>query len=236
MLLESVVCHNFRRCGPPDRTRAQSRLLSRRMLGSLYRRFFLVSVQAARGRYRHVRMASRARCTSRAHGQVQGSNFFLRLLLALWPACERARSRPPHHTPAARVVQPPAARRSSHALRRKWIGVIAAMSLRRYVAAPLGRYAAMSPRRYVATPLRRFVATPLCLFAAASLCREVRTRVCDGRALCMCVSVVDSLYWGGDVCGTSSSPVNICQRLGVWVLITARVNSGARELTRTLVS
>jgi hypothetical protein len=190
LLLESVVCHNFRRCGPPDGTRAQSRLLSRRMLGSLYRRFFLVSVQAARGRYRHVRMASRARCTSRAHGQVQGSNFFLRLLLALWPACERARSRPPHHTPAARVVQPPAARRSSHALRRKWIGAIAAISLRRYVAAPLGRYAAMSPRRYVATPLRRFVATPLCLFAAASLCREVRTRVCDGRALCMCVSVV----------------------------------------------
>ena len=102
LLLESVVCHNFRRCGPPDRTRAQSRLLSRRMLGSLYRRFFLVSVQAARGRYRHVRMASRARCTSRAHGQVQGSNFFLRLLLALWPACETAR-------PAARRTtrQPP---------------------------------------------------------------------------------------------------------------------------------
>ena len=105
LLLESVVCHNFRRCGPPDRTRAQSRLLSRRMLGSLYRRFFLVSVQAARGRYRHVRMASRARCTSRAHGQVQGSNFFLRLLLALWPACERARSRPPHHTPVSRAFE-----------------------------------------------------------------------------------------------------------------------------------
>ena len=148
---ECVVCHNFRRCGPPDRTRAQSRLLSRRMLGSLYRRFFLVSVQAARGRYRHVRMASRARCTSRAHGQVQGSNFFLRLLLALWPACERARSRPPHHTPAARVVQPPAARRSSHALRRKWAGGLDfGVYLCHYVASPL--------RRYVATPLRHYAA------------------------------------------------------------------------------
>ena len=198
LLLESVVCHNFRRCGPPDRTRAQSRLLSRRMLGSLYRRFFLVSVQAARGRYRHVRMASRARCTSRAHGQVQGSNFFLRLLLALWPACERARSRPPHHTPAARVVQPPAARRSSHALRRKWTGRYvftplcryAAMSLRCYVAASLCRYAAMSLRRYVATPLCRYAAMSLSVFAATSLCREMCTRVCDGRALRMCVMAV----------------------------------------------
>ena len=163
-------------------------LLSRRMLGSLDRRSLLESVQAVRGRYMHVRTGNARPQPAVPTGAGLKKN--LRLLLARWPACDRARSRPPHHTPAARVVQPPAARRSSHALRRKWIGVIAAMSLRRYVAAPLGRYAAMSPRRYVATPLRRFVATPLCLFAAASLCREVRTRVCDGRALCMCVSVV----------------------------------------------
>ena len=152
---ECVVCHSFRRCGPPDRTRAQSRLLSRRMLGSLYRRFFLVSVQAARGRYRHVRMASRARCTSRAHGQVQGSNFFLRLLLALWPACEIARpaARRTTRQPPVWCSRPPPAARHTRC---------AGSGLE---SMPLCRYAAM--------PLRRYVATPLCRYVAMSLCRCV---------------------------------------------------------------
>ena len=114
---------------------------------------------------------------SRRCQPVQGSNFFAPAaqLLARWPACERARSRPPHHTPAFRVGQPPAARRSSHALRRKWIGrfvstplcLYAAMSLRRYVATLLCRYAAMSLRRYASFRLCRYVAVP----------RDVHTRV-----------------------------------------------------------
>ena len=168
MLLESVVCHNFRRCGPPDRTRAQSRLLSRRMLGSLYRRFFLVSVQAARGRYRHVRMASRARCTSRAHGQVQGSNFFC---ACCWRSGQPARSR----------AQPPAAPHASRpcgaAARRPPLVTRAAQEVDwshcRYVATPLCRCTARSLRRYVSTPLCRYAATPLCRYAAMSLCRCV---------------------------------------------------------------
>ena len=155
-------------------------LLSRRMLGSLDRRSFLESVQAVRGRYIHVRTGNARPQPAVPTGAGLKKN--LRLLLARWPACDRARSRPPHHTPVFRVGQPPAARRSSHALRRKWIG--------RFVSTPLCLYAAMSLRRYVATLLRRYVATPLCLFAATSLCREVRTRVCDGRALRMCVMAV----------------------------------------------
>ena len=147
-------------------------LLSRRMLGSLDRRSFLESVQAARALHARAdgQRAAAAGGANRCRAQKH-----LRLLLARWPACDRARSRPPHHTPVFRVGQPPAARRSSHALRRKWIGrfvstplcLYAAMSLRRYVATLLCRYAAMSLRRYVSFRLCRYVAVP----------RGVRTRV-----------------------------------------------------------
>ena len=143
-------------------------LLSRRMLGSLDRRSLLESVQAVRGRYMHVRTGNARPQPAVPTGAGLKKN--LRLLLARWPACDRARSRPPHHTPAFRVGQPPAARRSSHALRRKWIGVYAAMSLCRYVATPLCRYAAMSLRRYVSLPLRRCAArcARACVVAARS--------------------------------------------------------------------
>ena len=125
-------------------------LLSRRMLGSLDRRSFLESVQAARALHARAdgQRAAAAGGANRCRAQKH-----LRLLLARWPACDRARSRPPHHTPAFRVGQPPAARRSSHALRRKWAGVevYATMPLCHYVATPLCHYAA--------TPLRHLYAT-----------------------------------------------------------------------------
>ena len=96
-----------------------------------------------------IAVCARAALTVRCRART----FLGRLLLARWPACERARSRSPRHTSAARVVQPPAARRSSHALRRKWAGVevYATMPLCHYVATPLCHYAA--------TPLRHLYAT-----------------------------------------------------------------------------
>ena len=133
-----------------------------------------------RDRCRHDRRV----CTSRTHGQLQGSNF-VRLLLARWPACERARAaaRPTTRQPPLWCSRPPpAARHTRCAGNGLPLCLYAAMSLRRYVATPLCRYAAMS--------LRRYVATPLCLFAATSLRREMRTRVCDGRALRMRVMAV----------------------------------------------
>ena len=136
------------------------------MLGSLDRRSLLESVQAVRWRYMHVRTGNARPQPAVPTGA--GLQKKLRLLLARWPACDRSRSRPPHHTPAFRVGAPPDARRSSHALRRKWTGryvstplcLYAAMSLRRYVATLLCRYAAMSLRRYVSFRLCRYVAVP----------------------------------------------------------------------------
>lgn len=103
-----------------------------------------------------IAVCARAALTVRCRART----FLGRLLLARWPACERARSRSPRHTSAARVVQPPAARRSSHALRRKWAGV---------ESMPLCRYATMSLRRYATMPPRRYATyTPLCREARES--------------------------------------------------------------------
>ena len=82
--------------------------------------------------------------------------------------------------------------RRSPRLRRRHVGEV------RSVAATRGRRLLIVTRAaqevdwslYAAMSLRRYVATPLCLFVVTSLCREVRTRVCDGRALCMCVMAV----------------------------------------------
>ena len=143
-------------------------LLSRRMLGSLDRRSLLESVQTVRGRYMHVRTGNARPQPAVPTGA--GLKKKLRLLLARWPACDRARSRPPHHTPAFRVGQPPAARRSSHRCAGNgW----AAMSLRRYVSTPLCLYAAMSLRRYVATLLCRYAAMSLRRYVSFRLCRYV---------------------------------------------------------------
>ena len=116
------------------------------MLGSLDRRSLLESVQTVRGRYMHVRTGNARPQPAVPTGAGLKKN--LRLLLARWPACDRARSRPPHHTPAFRVGQPPAARRSSHALRRKWacVEVYATMPLCHFVTMPLRRYAAKAVR------------------------------------------------------------------------------------------
>ena len=138
-------------------------LLSRRMLGSLDRRSLLESVQAVRGRYMHVRTGNARPQPAVPTGAGLKKN--LRLLLARWPACDRARSRPPHHTPAFRVGQPPAARRSSHALRTGSGPVLKSMPL--YAAMPLCRYAAMPLCRHAATPLIRHYAA-----------RRVRVHAC----------------------------------------------------------
>ena len=186
-------------------------LLSRRMLGSLDRRSLLESVQTVRGRYMHVRTGNARPQPAVPTGA--GLKFVLRLLLSCWragqPASARAAARRTTRQPSAwGSRQPPAARHTRCAG-----NGLAALSLRRYVSTLLCRYVAMSLRCYVATPLCRYAAMSLSVFAATSLCREVCTRVCDGRALRMCVMAVQRcrLYWGGgDVCGTSSSPVSFC--------------------------
>ena len=171
------------------------------------------------------RTASRAPCTSSATRRVPprwprvhelrsrsgaGLELLLRLLLARLPACERARSRPavPHASRpcGAATRRPPLVTRAAQEV--DWsicryvampLCRCAAMSLRRYVATPLCRYASMSLRRYVSLPLRRCAA------------RCPRAWVMAARSAHVCVAVQRcSLYWGGDVCGTSSSPVNFC--------------------------
>ena len=162
-------------------------LLSRRMLGSLDRRSFLESVQAARALHARAdgQRAAAAGGANRCRAQI-----FLRLLLSCWragqPASARAAARRTTRQPSAwGSRQPPAARHTRCAG-----NGLAALSLRRYVSTLLCRYVAMSLRCYVATPLCRYAAMSLSVFAATSLCREVCTRVCDGRALRMCVMAV----------------------------------------------
>ena len=91
--------------------------------------------------------------------------------------CGAAARRPPLVTRAAQEMDWP-------------LCLYAAMSLRRYVSTLLCRCVAMSLRCYVATPLCRYAAMSLSVFAATSLCREMCTRVCDGRAVRMCVMAV----------------------------------------------
>ena len=135
--------------------------------------------------------------TSCAHGQVvQGSSpsppggaGLERQLASL-----RDRAQPPAAPHAslpcgAAARRPPLVTRAAQEM--DWpLCLYAAMSLRRYVSTLLCRCVAMSLRCYVATPLCRYAAMPLSVFAATSLCREMCTRVCDGRALRMCVMAV----------------------------------------------
>ena len=168
-------------------------LLSRRMLGSLDRRSFLESVQAARAL--HARADGQRAAAAGGANRCRAQKKFAPAAGAL--ASLRSRAQPPA-APHASLPCGAAARRPPLVtpLRRKWMGryvstplcLYAAMSLRCYVATSLCRYAAMSLRRYVATPLCRYAAMSLCRYVAVP--RGVRARACDGRALCMCVMAV----------------------------------------------
>ena len=144
-------------------------LLSRRMLGSLDRRSFLESVQAARALHARAdgQRAAAAGGANRCRAQIS-----LRLLLSCWragqPASARAAARRTTRQPSAwGSRQPPAARHTRCAG-----NGLAALALRRYVSTLLCRYAALSLRRYVSLPLRRCAArcARACVMAARSAC------------------------------------------------------------------
>ena len=129
---------------------------------------------------------------SRRCQPVQGSK---KICACCWragqPAIARAAARRTTRQPSVWGSRPPPAAR--HTAAQEMDGPLclyAAMSLRRYVSTLLCRCVAMSLRCYVATPLCRYAAMSLSVFAATSLCREVCARVCDGRALRMCVMAV----------------------------------------------
>ena len=167
-------------------------LLSRRMLGSLDRRSFLESVQAARAL--HARADGQRAAAAGGANRCRAQKKFAPAAGAL--ASLRSRAQPPAAPHAslpcgAAARRPPLVTRAAQEM--DW-------PLCRYVAMSLRCYAAMSLRRYVSLPLRRCAAR--CARACVMAARSARTCVCDGRA---------ALYWGGgDVCGTSSSPVSFC--------------------------
>ena len=161
MLLESAW-RCARTLGGADRTRVQSCLLSRRMLGSLYRRFFRRALPTCA-----PRTASRALCTSSATGaamiaacaraaltvRCRARIFCACCWRAGQPASARAAARRTTRQPPVWCSRPPPAARHTRC---------AGSGLE---SMPLCRYAAM--------PLRRYVATPLCRYVAMSLCRCV---------------------------------------------------------------
>jgi len=143
-------------------------LLSRRMLGSLDRRSFLESVQAARALHARAdgQRAAAAGGANRCRAQKKNCACCWR---AGQPAIARAAARRTTRQPSVWDSRPPPAARHTRCAGNG----LAAMSLRRYVFAPLCLYAAMSLSRYVATLLCRYAAMSLRRYVSFRLCRYV---------------------------------------------------------------
>ena len=157
VLLESAW-RCARTLGGADRTRVQSCLLSRRMLGSLYRRFFRRALPTCA-----PRTASRALCTSSATGaamiaacaraaltvRCRARIFCACCWRAGQPAIARAAARRTTRQPPVWCSRPPPAARHTRCAGRGPVDrIYATMPLCHYVATLLRRYAAMPLRHY----------------------------------------------------------------------------------------